>query len=75
MLRHVPPPKNYNLNQAPNLTKVIIEKLKSLLDDPRKRIDKPIVKWRGKILPKPMVRNITCMEADDTTMVDTFFKL
>lgn len=73
-LRNTPPPKNYNLNQTPSLVKVTIEKLRSLLDDPRKRLDKQVVKWRGKILPEPMVRNITCMESDDTSMVDSFFK-
>lgn len=67
-MRNNPAPANLEIGAAPSIEVLTPAKLLECLEDPSRRSNCPIVKWRGKILPEPMIRNVE-VDADKDKMV------
>lgn len=67
-------PSNFNADSGPTIGKIKIEQLTKNLEDPRDRPDCEWVKWRGKILPDPFVKNFKTNLGLDNEIVDLFFR-
>nr|QNS31064.1 PA-like protein [Insect orthomyxo-like virus 1] len=73
-LRNLKAPSNYGSQDGPPVVDVTCEALLNGLEDPRRR-EGDIVRWKGKILPEPMVDNIITESLKDEDMVQQFFDI
>lgn len=76
-LRGLTEPPNYTFNQpgeeGASLIDVTPSRLLEKLEDPKMR-NTEFVKWKGKILPEPMVANIITGNYEDSKMVGEFME-
>lgn len=70
--RNLPPPTNYSSTGGPEVKDVTCEVFLEHLEDPRKRKG-GFTKWKGKILPEPMVDNIKSSSVKDDELLSEFF--